>query len=126
MARLHYAGYPTRVALAVVIDRARTYLLRARVHKQNYERARIQANGTGSDVILATATREAMLAQCNRLQARYMLVEAELMSRDRRYYVPPGAKGASDLDGKNFQLWPQYPYECPPKEDIWLRRNGYA
>jgi hypothetical protein len=57
MARLHYAGYPTRVALAVVIDRARTYLLRARVHKQNYERARIQAGGTGSNVILAIARR---------------------------------------------------------------------
>jgi hypothetical protein len=126
MARLHYAGYPARVALAVVVDRARTYLLRARVHKQNYERARMQANETGSNALLSIAVREAMLAQCNRLQARYMLIEAELMSRDRRSYVPPGARGASDLNGKGFMYWPQYPYECPPKEDIWLRRNSYA
>lgn len=126
MTRLHYAGYPARVALSVVLDRARTYLLRARLYKQRYEQAKLMHQALKCDKSFDDMSTYRFHAMLSRAQAKNMLIEAEFMAKDPRTYVPPTARGASDLDGANFRHWPQYPCECPPEKDIWSRRNGNA
>lgn len=116
---------PPTLALSIVIDRARTYLLRARGHKQlaqaharlykrrpnNYHKGRFNAH--------------THFAREHRRLARQLLQEAERIKAENEFRpFSPGNMGARLLDGASFPFWPQYKIEMRQfGGDAWL--GGY-
>jgi len=113
---------PGTLALSIILDRARTYLIRARGHKQLAQLHRRKYASTHYGYHKGRMDNHEFFARHHRCLARSLLVEAEAMKKDTLACGDlKGQHGARLLDGASFIFWPQYKREISQfKGDLWL------
>lgn len=113
---------PGELALSCIIDRARTYLVRARFHKQQEQLHIIRASNHRSSWHQYQAENHRFFAKLNRRYARLALDEAERIGADEPSYNGSRPwRGARILNGADFLFWPQYLRERTRYSgDTWL------
>ena len=116
---------PGALALSVILDRARTYLLRARGHKQCAQRWASRLAREPSGYAKGRVDNHVYFAREHRMMARSLLIEAERIRLENLDKPPSAARhGARLLAGATFTFWPQYGREMLQfGGDLWLEDN---